>query len=679
MQDKNSGRNESKYKADPKNNPLRAFGVADCAPADALVIGFDNGAGNCCAVLAETNVDGKINYRRMYFDAAGATTNLYTVLTLAGEQEILGKEGLRTQGKDKKLYVNFKRPPGTDEARQTYAGDFEAPSYEALMRRFFQSALAAVFQYNKSYLAGTGKKRAIVFVGRPASQIWEQHALDYQKLLGEGLSIPDFDGKIDLVIYSEPQAAMAYEYSQGKVQTQETVLIVDCGSSTFDAVLVHGREIIAEYSRQLGAGEIEKLMLDQLLAQDDGQALQSVDARLQMREDKLRRLVGAGNWGEHVAQLRTKKEDFYGQEGQNGDPNLMYSVQLQTETSVETVRRFIDGEFMHQVIRGIPIRVMDSYQNAPGIAYGFAEYPSFYHATEAFLQEARAKCEQKGQAAENIRVILTGGASVMPFIGELVRKCFGKTAFGVDKDGNPLDRSENPAFSVGEGLAFMGYVELLKRKVYRDAKAEIVERVNGASDKLRGIVCEPYLDASWQSLVRDLKVWSETDRFGDTLASGVQGDGVPIPVDQINKQVQQSIGAFGAEIGAQVAELMEPVLGKIDKKLAFSVKKEDIGQVLGSTAPLGVVTFNKKDLLGFVSSWQIKSTDQSLSVDVRKHVFQDVLKRADRIRNATRAQLWKKAEYAVPGISQKIIDSMIRTLDNYINKITPYLVERYGG
>jgi len=133
------------------------------------------------------------------------------------------------------------------------------------------------------------------------------------------------------------------------------------------------------------------------------------------------------------------------------------------------IRSDIDEDFMHKVIHDIPVRVLDSQLDKNGLAcFGTTDYPGFYAATEAFMESVKAMCEAVGVMPD--RIILTGSASVMPFIKELITEVFYKKSIlsksgisfirGADKD----VRISKPALSVSEGLAFMGYVELQKHK-----------------------------------------------------------------------------------------------------------------------------------------------------------------------------------------------------------------------
>lgn len=692
-----------------KRDALDFFGVQPTSRDDTLILGFDNGAGNCCAVLTE-RIGGGSQARRLYFDANGSVTNLYTVLAHIGGEDLVGQEWLRTQNPDKTVYVSFKRPPGTDAAREAYGGDLEQPSYEALMRRFFQCALGEVFHHNRGYLADSGKKHAVVFVGRPASQVWQEHELDYQRLLGKGLCM---DGcSVDLVIYSEAQAALAYEYSQGKIGPSEYILIVDCGSSTFDAVLVHGRSIVAEYSRQLGAGEIEMLMLDAMLADGAEDALDHVDARLAMRADRSAHLTGAGSWADHVAMLRGKKEDYFGTKGDNGDPDLAYSVQMLKPGGSRKILRALDAEFMARVLNGIPIRVADSYTGVADAAYGCTEYPSFSAAVQAFLEQTRQICADKGCPADQIRVVLTGGASVMPFISDQVRAVFGANAFGRDAGGQARTRSENPAFSVGEGLAFMGTVELQKREVLKDLRELVRREFENKQSDLRYQVSQSIINAAWQVIDREFTAWAEPQP-GD-IAMQMQSiinmpssfyqpqtlDAVVKKLewsDEANRQVRTDLQTLLAK--RQWGEdshqtLIDQLAGEIQKqfvalfpgirksKYRFKIPKELIADALADMRRLTVSQLTYTNLFGIFNLFFGAGWEAPLDPDKRKNYAATVHNREQSIRRALHKHLRKgdgadDLRAATQTIIDTLTDAMGRKIEDYIEQVTPYFVERY--
>lgn len=698
-----------------KQDVFQYFGVAPASRDEALVIGFDNGAGNCCAVLMEY-IGTNIQARRLCFDVNGADTNLFTVLARAGGEELVGREALRVKGVNKSVYVGFKRPPGTEDARQAYGGDLDQPSYEDIMRRFFRTALREVFRHNQGHLAGSGKKRALLFVGRPASQVWQEHALDYQRLLGEGLSIEGFDGKIDLIVYSEAQAALAYEYSQGKIGAKEYILIVDCGSSTFDAVLVHNRAIITEYSRQIGAGEIEALMLDVILSEGAAGVLDYVDARLAMREDKSRQLTGAGSWADHVAMLRSKKEDYFGPNGDNGDPDLLYSVQLLNDDK-QTVRKArcpIDQAFMQQVLDRIPIRVPDSYTGAVGSAYGCTEYPSFSQAVLAFLQETKRQCAAHGCPADKVRVILTGGASVMPFIGSQVRQVFGPNAFGRDAQGHARPRSENPAFSVGEGLAFMGTVELSKRAELENLRALVRKELEDKSFQFRYQVIQSILNAAWGVIDREFTQWGQSHPCDTGILLKATLNLPPSFFEPITIHAAMDKLEWSAEANKQVRldlqnmltkrkwgtdppeTLTDRLTGEIQKRFGvlfpgirksayqFTIPSDLIGDALNGMTELTVSQLSYTKLFGLFNTIFGAAMDTPLPQPKRQQYAATVRQRENTIRKALEKHLSQgdgaaDVRAATETIRETITEAMSRKIEDYIEDITPYFVERYGG
>lgn len=653
---------------------LKRFGVEPCAPDGAIIMGFDNGAGNCCAALMETSVIGGCAMRRMSFDNAGKTTNLYTAYATAGDAEIIGEEALRAGG-DKRVYVGFKRPPGTDSARQSYGGEFGAPTYEELMRRFFQKALRDAVKYNKGYLDSSGKKRILLFVGRPASQLWQEHEMEYQQLLLKNLHVPEFDGKIDIIVYSEAMAALAYEYSKKQISREQPVLIIDCGSSTFDAVLVRGGALVGEYSRQLGAGEIEKLMLDLLLAEGDEASMNSVDARLRMRREKSARIDGAGRWAECVAELRQRKEDFYGTDGDNGSSSNAYTVRLTHDGgAVRKARLDIDGNTMHKVVCDIPIRILDSYPET-GAVYGTSEYKSFYDATQAFMRGVKRMCARHGVG--KVRVILSGGASVMPFIGELVRSHFGEDAFGRDEAGRPRPRSTNPAFSVGEGLAFMGYVLLLKYQVRRRMETLIRDRLEQMQSTVHGILLAPFVDEGWNALIRDLDLWAEKSAFGPSLDDAIAGNGFQFPAREISAKIEPSMQTLFRDVGAKISAALKPILGEIDEPFSAGVDSKKIEEILKKTDQLKRIEYSKRVMFGF---WTMMNTDMRKPVprEKRKTYVDLVRQRKSQVRASLNAQLLTRTRYALPAFNELLLDAMLKALDKYMDDIIPYFFDRYS-
>lgn len=645
------------------------FDVSFESKSSLALVGVDLGAGNCSAAMVDE--DAKSRMRPLYFDSDHTVSNLYTAISFAerndGEHVFLGFEANAGEKGIRGPYTNFKRPPG-DSAKERYDGTVENPSYEALMRRYFQAVVQRLFDSNVSL---SEFEHVILFVGRPASDRWCQNSVAYQKLLTEGMQIRGYDGRIDVMICSEAQAALAYEYNNKNISPGEVVLIVDCGCSTFDAVLVKDRKIIGEYSRQLGAGQIEELMYAAILAQGDDAVMQDVEKRCQMVNKKSKQLI-SGTKGNHIMNLRYKKEQYFGSEGDNGD---MYDLRYAgIEFPSGRIRQDIDADFMKKVLEEFPVLVEHSYtgsSDSKDICY-----PSFVDATYDFLKQTQ---QQICSGVHVDRVILTGGASVMPFISNQVRYVFGEAVFGF-ADNIAQKRTREPAFSVGKGLAFMGYVEYLKRTVLDNCMEQVKREVDNHSYSIRRCITDAYVNTGWDTLMRILKQWKD-GYGGPAMTNAFDNATFTAPQEIILQKLQIRLveDNIGPRLSAGITDSINNAFEKLfDSRADYhfrldpNVVASAITAIHNKDNPLGQIFYSHATMLG-IFTW--KNAHKKLSDTERVKYYDTVCRRESKVRNELDSQLWKKAESLTGVISNDIVQTTRDSLIDYLESLTPFFVK----
>ncbi len=633
---------------------------------DVNIIGFDYGAGNCCACLGQMTMNG-FNAKHLEFDPGHNEKILETYFALSGSADVVGQEAMRhLDGKGRNAAAGFKRP--LNDLSLEKCGSIPDLTYRQVMQRFFRRALLRVFINNPDQLKEKG--RSVIFVGRPAREIWQKHDRDYQKLLSQELEdavrkLKNYpEHKVDVMIYSEAQAALAYEYSQGNIDPREAVLIIDFGSSTFDAVLVHHREIVTEYSRQLGAGMIDEILTDLLFAQGDLTKLQSVDSRLELRRQVSDSLISASQLPETIVKARKRKEEYYGPEGTDRNKGLLDAQTKEGELEIR-----VNADCMERVIHRVPVRVQDSYEEGQELKpfQGYRDYSSFYAATDAFIKGVKRACLEKSRMPN--RIILTGGASVMPFIRELIchEDNFGPSA--VD------EKSMNPAFSVGEGLAFMGYVEAVRHETFCRFKTAIGEKVEHFDTAIRSAIVSAYVDISWSSLINDFEVWKVSDKYGNTLTSGIQGAGLPIPVKLVSSNIQEKLNELLQDISEGLQKSFSELFGdNLRTVYGYRVDTKKIEAVIDSQPDLKVASFSRAAMLGFFRGI-FTNADTPLTMEERAEIVKRVKERRQQVRDNLQSQFRIKALSALEPMKDILKEGMTEALEGYMSGCTPDCVE----
>lgn len=658
------------------------FGIKYKDPAKINIIGLDDGAG-CSSAALVTKTGNSFETIKLTFDADLSIYNLYSVFSFDETGKLyLGQNASQGDGARNRshLYTNFKVPPGQLAAVPMYEDreNFPSLTYEGAMNRYFCGIVQALFDSNNRL---KGKHRTVLFVGRPASGVWQEKEVAYRDLLCKDLKVDGYDGTIDIVVYSEAQAALAFEYSQKNVDQKksESVLIIDCGCSTFDAVLVKDRKIIAEYSRQLGAGMIEHLMYAKILSQTQTDSpMEDVKKRDAMVAEQSKKLTSAGSQGAHILNLRKIKEAYFGPNGTDGDKlNLSYNSIFVKNGAQETqLKQAIDKAFMDDILTKYPITVKASYDSMKDETYG-----SFEAAVRDFLIQTKKACGKE----KADRVILTGGASVMPLIGDLIREIFRQTKFFFFKKDVASEHSVDPTFSVSKGLAVMGYVEFKKRKVRGELASRISAELKNHSAEIRDCVAKAYADLAWSRICRNLEEWVETTGSSVPLLSrkddekcGVTGDGTfTPPIKKVQENITQYLkdSMLIGDVQQTIHDAFHELFPGTDRDYPFRADLDAVAQVISGTTALDTIEFYPSQLLGWLRIMSQKYYKPVPDKKERRKYARIITRREKTIRAGLHTQLSKKASGAVDALSKHIETRMMEALDEYMDTVTPFLVE----
>ena len=442
----------------------------------------------------------------------------------------------RTGGMKKggKLYTNYKVLPS--RAKETYnmktsGGKISLgnanPSYQDLMGRAFAKLIEDVVDNNKSNIEDIND--IYLFVGRPSSTNWAKEAKEYRDILRSKLKK---DKNYHVFVISEALAAMANEYRKNRSLSGKTVVIIDGGSSTFDCAVVKGGRILCEYSRQIGAGMLDKNLLDlyvfgaeQIRKKGANGRVMSWNERQRKRKEDFERRdrnnkpLYSYSEGRYLIDMRSEKEDYYGPDGNAEDETVTYYLPRTIEEEPGSLEYYKRMERQNATIKSLidvavnemPVLVKSSYpqeENDEEHCGEDYEYGSFAEGVESFFRGAKVKWEEKGAKPEV--VIVTGGATYMPFVGELMNKVFEPEKNGIEVVDEKLgDRH----YSVADGVAYMGYLELYKEQVYREVCSQIGGILKKDSYNINNLLCDSYEKYEWEMRKKSIKKWKNTPDY----------------------------------------------------------------------------------------------------------------------------------------------------------------------
>ena len=667
-----------------KETIWKYFGVKPKNPDQVSVVGIDFGAGELTACLAT------LRYKELGLEDLTVdnynTRWAYTAYN--DEHKIIGEEVIKYP---EEIYTNFKKNP--EDAVENYGVKMEGGlTYRYLMEKTFFCLVRNLLK-NKIIFGdcrGQQEKEIFLFVGRPSSNAWESHAKEYQEILQGSLHEleakewelePGVKIKVKLyvIVYSEAEAAMASEYYREHMDAKETIVVIDVGSSTFDCVTVKNGKVIYEYSRQVGAGMIEKNMFDICLLDLDKEAERASMSVDQRRREHLANLSKIDfNEGVHTIELRKRKEDYFGPDGKRAYDDNRYSIYINSSRK----RWDIDHDFMDLAIRKMPVRVERSYLDEEDRFGGnhTEDYASFWDAIQAFVLGAKARCIEKETQKELKvdRIILTGGATVMPFVQEIV-----KEVFQVEQNQIQLEQpSLTRRFSVSRGLAYMGYVELTKYQEQMKIKQYIEKKLEAVRGKINHQIRTTCKEEIWKEVyIRQIEQWVENSSM-KTLHDWVQIT-YHIPIDV----VRSDLGEFMKreqiikELNQILKENFHKLFPKADSEYEYQMQQEEILTAFeGELKQIQIYLFDLLDtkqkirnLFRFLGSREI-GWNTELSKEEKIKIQDHIKRHKQEILNKLGTQIDSKTQEAVSRIYTTILQNIYQSLEDYIEGLTPYFI-----
>lgn len=636
------------------------------------IIGVDFGAGELSSfrggIAEEENK--KHTIRTEAFNLNNASKQiLYTVYSKQKNGEEVIDAPIFSQSEY--VYSNIKCPP--EYALNHYNGLLgeEIPTYETLMERTFYCLIKAIFKYNRSYSRSLKDvKKTIIFVGRPSGGLWEKSEQEYQKILSRSLSQLKeegiYSGQIDVIIYPEAAAALAYEFSKGNIDGKETTVIIDGGASTFDCVVIKGNQVVGEYSRQVGGGIMDENMLDLFLADNEEEITAPIEKRLEMRKEKYDLMYP--KQGQCLLELRKEKERYYGQTGCERRTGI-YEM---TVNGTSRCRK-INEEFMDCVVYQMPVFVRKSNL----LEQEEKEcYPNFYEAVADFCRGAFRRCKDENQNPRKIdRIILSGGATVMPFVKETVEEIF-----ETEKKKIKMDRTDDPHSSVAKGLAYMGGVEIKKYIALETIRKKVHDRFQKIQPVLENQVQRSCADHLWQEIyVEQFQEWTQDDHM-KTMRDWLH---LPFsrPTYEMARDIQNILqnSHILAEIQTDMEESFRQLFPNAKENYRYEMKESDI--IDSFEGDLSKIKIRLRTLLPFgmrLGLFGIGKTvtwDTVLTKEEKKRIQTYILNHKNSVMNRLSDEISDKTQNLKKNLYRTILSNMDAELEAYMESLTPYFIQ----
>ena len=481
------------------------------------LIGIDYGDGEISACKIEWDYEKNcLKLRPLAFDRQCKRYKTMNVIYISKKTSklVMATTGVEEDGV---RYYNFKYPPNSPEAKARYIKDdgTEAPlTNEEVMSKGFACVVKTLFEFNQAEI--DPKKPTIILVGCPSGSKWKNSATAYAELLKRELA-----NNISIAVQMESTAALARETDPNKagrrVRASEIVVILDCGSSTFDVTIATPSGIPdgGEDSFQFGGREIDANIL-----------LDMKKSLLQKYPDQNCNLHGI------KIELRRKKEEFFGDDGKNEEEQL-YAFTIKNSdgtTKTDQRKRVVsyrysinpdnmdkvlfnqvydadNASYIENVEEGMRVSVSHLVDRVGNMQLQTTkEYASWADGCEGTFRDMYdqisrffKKRDKNGKLIPD-RVIMTGGVSVMPVVQEKAQKVFGVKPVVADR----------PNYSVSEGLAYVLGNEFLKSIYLEKIMKELEESILPNTASLREAIIQAGIEEDWTTFYDTTKDWADS-------------------------------------------------------------------------------------------------------------------------------------------------------------------------
>ena len=575
-------------------------------------IGYDLGDGETITDLAVLDHNSVKDRVQTLFNAMTMPDNntagqaIPTVYGYTDDGRIVFSSSILTDPESvRDIRISFKRCPSdlmpsmTEGRRQEILAEMEKgwPSQEACpelyskkMRGFIDAVVSftnAIFhdeRYKRSIQDASVDSDEIIFcVGHPTR--WTPFDIAvYGGILGQSiLGTGAYVGKpTSLLMAAESRAAFLYVKDKATSKILEpgtSALLIDVGSSTIDLTAMAADSRNHQYNsgnNYLGARSIDfiiqKWYLEKLRRdEEDWNVYQSL---LQMNPAMERALT---------LSCRRAKEDVYSVAAKKS--RILFGDFMPVRISQDDVDKAINetpiGEILTQYVN-VPARVTQTM--------GEKNWKQLFR---EFLQECKAEMEAQGITIS--RIIMTGSASKMPFVHEIVHEVFSE----VQEDGILADM--NPARSISMGLALVGpsnekskaFQEDLKALMDNEIDQIISNDVSQLADKLSPVLEEQIVKIvknrikEWQSggikTLADMSKLIEADCSGENLTTLLVN----------NQAYQNAIKIWATDIvGHDIAVKLK---GICDRYGVGEITVDNLNVMKVSTIKVGGIKINPTD------------------------------------------------------------------------------------
>jgi len=305
----------------------------------------------------------------------------------------------------------------------------------------------------------------------------------------------------DVIIVPESNAAMMYAQQtygfMDRMDENAGVLCIDLGAYSSDSTFIRPG-VVRSYGGYVGASLIERMVLAMNLNGEccvGGTVSDGLRKSVRLRcgqDEKFRELL--------LLHAKNLKENYFnaivdGMEFSDGR-DCVESVDLRFggDGSISGGERFfglvVNDEMMHAIVEGKPVKSIlgDEYGSLPDEVRNELGDKTWLKCLEEFIGKTLEVCPEFAKAASSKaslkpKVILTGGASLMPFVYETLMKAMPNAEVYADRE---------PMSTIAKGLTYFGPEKLKARdfdeEFHRMLNCNVDGMATDGSDRIVNVV-----------------------------------------------------------------------------------------------------------------------------------------------------------------------------------------------
>ena len=406
-----------------------------------------------------------------------------------------------------KLYYGFKKKPSILKAGARYPG--ETITYKELIQEFTNILFTSIKNASDAKpdidLSGFG----LLAVGCPSSSEWfkknendQEWDVEYKNIISKAIQNCGLNLKVVIIPESRASLLKVYKQNIANSQNEETIkdklrkgiLVFDFGSSTLDSTSINiDTNQQTDDSIPLGASLIEEKIIS------------LVGSHYELRRDQFNDINKA------ELDTRAAKENFFN----NGSTRVNYELDHDDEVSCKLVSKIDPNSRAFQI-------TMDDIVNNETVSYNNDEgefVGSWKELAENFIIASKEKWEIANNETDfEGLLLLTGGASRMPFIRGIMDNLFPNAMIQQDQD---------PSYCVSQGLVWAAGADMEAWKLLDNIIHEIDTKISIHIESFRKSACEKLTEYIYECFISEADKWKK------------EGDGVTIR--QMTKAVTEDL------------------------------------------------------------------------------------------------------------------------------------------